>query len=454
MLKARLRGIVPGAGSLGGRALKAGVWSLVQVGGLHVLRLASNLIMTRLLVPEAFGLIALVGTVMTAFTLLSDIGIHRSIVREPDGAEPHFLRVAWVVKMLRGGVIALGVVAAALALEVFGPALAAEGTVYADPRLPWLIALSALVPLLMGVESTNKELALRRVQTGRLAGIEIGAQALSILAMIVFATLSQTVWALMAGMLVNNLAKACASHLVYSGPRMRLIWDSEIADRLWRYGKWLIGSSAFTFVAQNGDRFILGALLNSATFGLYVIAQIWLEAGRQLVMRLNDQVGFSVLGEVVRERPHEVPRLYRKFQTLVDGLCLSAFLGLFLLGPIIVGLLYTSTYAEAGTYLRILSINLLLLRFDQLNFLILNLGMSRAMMGVSALRAAALCMALPAAYATHGLTGALFAVALSPIVSVPYALWLVRPVLGRQVVIDAIWAGVILGFALTLAFTV
>lgn len=447
MIGPSINRFVPRPGSLGARTIRAGLWSLVQVGALHVLRLGSNLIMTRLLVPEAFGLIALVGTVVTAFALFSDIGISRSIVRERDGADPYFLQAAWTVKILRGGIIAGGVLVAALLLGLLGPRLAAEGTVYADPRLPWLIAISAFAPFMQGFESTKRELALRRIQMGRLSAVEIGAQVTSITAMVVFASLSPTVWALLAGMLVNFAAKSAGSHLFLPGPSMRLIWDAEIADRLWQFGKWLMGSSIFTFFARNADRFILGALLPAGAFGIYVIARIWIDAGQQVIQRLGDQVGFSTIGEVIRDRPADAARLYRKFQTVMDVLCLSAALALFVLGQPLIDLLYTETYAEAGSYLRILALGLLALRFDPLNGLVMNIGNSRAMMGISALRAAALCVSLPLAYDAFGLTGALFAVALSPLASVPLTLWVLRPVLGRQLVLDAAWVGLILAMA-------
>lgn len=449
---ASLRRYVPVPGSLGARTIRASGWSLAQVFGLHSLRLVSNLIMTRLLLPEAFGLMAMVSTVLIAFALFSDIGIHRSIVREADGADAHFLQVAWVVKIMRGAAIAGCTLATALLLGVLGPMLSAPGTIYADPRLPWLIALSALAPLLQGADSTLKDLASRRLQMGRITLLDVGGQVVTILAMVGFAQISPTVWALMAGMLVGPLVKCIGTHLLFPGPRMRVVWDPEVVDRLWQYGKWLMGSSVFTFLAMNADRMILGALLSASAFGIYVIARIWVDAGRQLVSTVSGQVGFASIGEIVRERPADAPRVFRKLQTVVDAFCLSAFAAMFAFGQELIDLLYTDTYRAAGDHLAILSIGLLVMRFDPFSFLLMNIGNSFAMMVVSALRAMALWASLPLAFQLYGLNGALFAVVLSPMISVPYTLWLLRPILGRQVAIDAVWSVAILGLALAIGF--
>ena len=286
----------------------------------------------------------------------------------------------------------------------------------------------------------------------RVTVMSFGAQLLSILAMIAFAQVSATVWALMAGMLVGSVVKCVATHLIFPGPSMRPVWDREIADRLWHYGKWLIGSSAFTFVAQNADRFILGAILNATAFGIYVIARIWIDAGRQVIAILSGNIGFPSIGEVLRERPAEVPRLFRKFQTVIDAMCVLSFLALFLLGQRLIDLLYTDIYAAAGAHLQILALGLLVMRFDPLVGLIMNVGNSRASMVISAIRAGTLCVSLPLAQNAFGMTGALYAVVLSPLVAVPYILWCLRGTLGRQLRIDAAWAVGIAVLAISYGF--
>jgi O-antigen/teichoic acid export membrane protein len=454
-MKRPLSRFLPGRDTLGGRLLKAGSWSMGQVMITHALRLGSNLIMTRLLMPEAFGLMAMVNTVLVGFALMTDIGIHRSIMREPDGDQDHFLRAAWTIKIGRGTLVATATLIAAAALGWLAPAYAPVGTVYADPQLPYLIALSALVPLTQGLESTTRELSLRRIHIQYSAMLDVGSQAAVILAMIAFASISPTVWALMAGTLVGPVVRVFATHLLFPGPRMALVRDPEINARLWRYGKWLMGSSFFTFIALNADKFILGSLLDASVFGFYAIAQVWISAGKMILARLGDQIGFPAISEMIRTRPKEVPRLFRKFQTIIDIVCGASFVGLFFGGQALIDLLYTDTYRTAGTYVAILSLSFLALRFNTLGGLIMGLGNSRSIMITSAVRAITLCITLPLAYQAFDMRGALLAVALNPLITAPYTLFLVTPVLGaRQVSLDWLWlaatlaiAGLVMGLA-------
>jgi hypothetical protein len=77
-----------------------------------------NLILTRLLFPEAFGLMALVQVFLSGLQMFSDIGIQTSVIRSKRGEDPAFLDTAWTVQVLRGGLLWLG------CLGIAGPAAA------------------------------------------------------------------------------------------------------------------------------------------------------------------------------------------------------------------------------------------------------------------------------------------------------------------------------------------
>ncbi len=63
------------------RVLRSASWLMIGYGGSQALRLASNLILTRILFPEAFGLMALVTVVTVGLSLFSDVGIGGMIRR-------------------------------------------------------------------------------------------------------------------------------------------------------------------------------------------------------------------------------------------------------------------------------------------------------------------------------------------------------------------------------------
>ena len=88
--------------SLREKAIRAGVWTLGAHGTEMAARLFSTLIMTRLLFPEAFGLVAAATSLLVGLALLSDFGIRTVILQSPHGDQKSFLRSAWTLQAWRG----------------------------------------------------------------------------------------------------------------------------------------------------------------------------------------------------------------------------------------------------------------------------------------------------------------------------------------------------------------
>src|SRR6187455_1191565 len=116
------------------RVFGAGIWTLAGHGLGTVIRLVSNLVMTRLLVPEMFGVMAIVLTISMILGMFSDIGLSQNIVQSPRGDEPEFLDTAWVVQIVRGFVLGTCMLLLSAGLHFAGLAgLLPATTAYASP---------------------------------------------------------------------------------------------------------------------------------------------------------------------------------------------------------------------------------------------------------------------------------------------------------------------------------
>ena len=64
---------------LGARLIRSTGWVAIGYAASQAIRLFSNLILTRILFPEAFGLMALITVFLVGLNMLSDIGVSPSI---------------------------------------------------------------------------------------------------------------------------------------------------------------------------------------------------------------------------------------------------------------------------------------------------------------------------------------------------------------------------------------
>src|SRR5216110_1744022 len=79
-------------------AVRGSLWTIFGFGAAQILRLGSNLVLTRLLFPKAFGLMSLISIFMQGLTMFSDLGIGPSIVRSQRGEDDLFLHTAWTIQ--------------------------------------------------------------------------------------------------------------------------------------------------------------------------------------------------------------------------------------------------------------------------------------------------------------------------------------------------------------------
>jgi O-antigen/teichoic acid export membrane protein len=391
----------------------------------QALRLASSLILTRLLVPEAFGLMAAVNTLYFGLMMFSDLGIWQSIVRSERSKCERFLGTAWAIQILRGLLLAIGVLLLALGVDfASSQAWFAAGTVYADPMLPGLIAAFAVCALLQGFESIQLATAQRDMAARTMVRLELLTQLATIIFTVAAVWASRSVWALLAGTVFGSALKTGLSYTMLPGPRARLCWDAGSAREIISFGKWIFLSSIIGFLALQGEKLILGGLLGVVAFGIFSIASNLFAAAVGLYSTINGRVIFSSLSLVLQQNdPDALRRAYIRMQWLAD-LILGSVSGLLLLaGHWIIVLLYDQRYADAGWMLQCLGLGLLAMRYQVLEQLMFALGRPGWVTANNTLRAMSLLILVPAGYALAGDRGALWGVTASQFASWPLSLW-------------------------------
>lgn len=248
--------------ALSSPARRGAVWTAVGYGGAQVLRFAGNIVLSRLLFREAFGMTAIVGSILQALQLFSDIGIGPSIIQSSRGEDRRFLATAWTLQAVRGVVIWLVVCAAAIPIANF----------YNEPELAWIAPIGGLSVLISGFASTKLFTANKNLQMGRLTGIELGSQAVGLVAQVGWALVHRSVWALVAGGMCISITKMILSHYALPGTKDRFGWDRDAARSLIHFGRWIFFSTLLTYCVTQADRLVFGKLVPLEVMGDYAIA--------------------------------------------------------------------------------------------------------------------------------------------------------------------------------------
>jgi len=152
--------------------LRGSAWSFSGYVLQQMLRLAGNLVLTRLLFPEAFGLMALVNIFLQGLAMFSDLGLGPSIIQNPRGTEPDFLNTAWTVQVIRGFVLCACALLLGWPLACF----------YKQSELAFLLPVAGVSAVISGLQSTAMYTENRKLVLGRITLIGVAAQLAGLLA--------------------------------------------------------------------------------------------------------------------------------------------------------------------------------------------------------------------------------------------------------------------------------
>lgn len=393
--------------------LRGSLFEMGAYGLAQVLRLGSNLILTRLLVPEAFGLMTTVATINMGLLLLSDVGIEQSVIQSEDGDEEDFLHTAWSMQILRG----LGLYLLALAITY--PLALVEN----EMDLLLLIPIGSLNVVVSGFGSMREFLLRRHVNIGWLMLLELGTQAIAVAVMIGWASVWPSIWALVGGNIVRDVVRTVATHRLPGTHRDRFRMNAAHRAAIVKFGRWILGSSAVFFFASYSDRLILLPYIGATMLGVYSIAVLLSEAAFTVIGKVIHGVLFPIFSRVRLEGNDRLKEVYYEARLRLDVLSMGGIGVLSMLGPLIVEVLWDDRYIEAGWMLQVLCFRAAMRAlFAPADALVMSLGQTRIGFINNATRAGMLFVGIPLGWHLGGMVGIIWAIAVAEIPGL-FILW-------------------------------
>lgn len=417
--------------SLKARLIRSSGLTVIGYGTSQVLRLASNLILTRLLFPEAFGVMALVSVFMMGLVMFSDLGIGPSIMQNKRGDDPDFLNTAWTIQVIRG--FALWIVATALAWPM--------AWFYSVPELTLYLPVAALTLVILGFKPTRHETANRHLLLGRVTVIDIITQVVGIISAVLLAWWTQSVWALVISGIISAFAQLVMYNLYLPGAKNHFRWEKPAAHELIRFGKWIFLSTIAGFALGQGDKLVLGKYLSLEQLGIYNIGYFLASFPLLLGVMLIGKILIPIYREKPPSESAQNFKQLQKMRFILTGMIFLLVMFFGLSGVALIHLLYDSRYYAAGAVVVLVVImqipQVIVLTYDQAA---LASGDSRRFFVLAAARAILMISGLVIGIQILSLPGALIGQGIAMLAAYPVVVWLARKQGAWDPLHDAVFA--------------
>ncbi len=328
---------------LAGRSARGGAVTMAAQAVRFVIRMASTIMLARLLTPRDYGLIAMVAILVDFVSMFQHMGLSTATVRWAEINHRQVSTLFWL-NILLSAAIMLAAVALAPLLAWF----------YHEPRLLAVTACYAVAIFLTGLNIQHEAILARQMRFGTIATIEITSIVTGLVAAVIAAWYGAGYWALVVNQLVMTLATVIG---VWTTCR----WIPGLPSRgsgirsLLSYGGNLTGYNVTNYFARNLDNALIGKVWGAYQLGIYSRAYQMLLMPMAQINNPLVAVAVPALSRLT-DSPERYRSAYLKILEKIAMITMPGIVFMVAMSDWLILLLLGSQWREAGSIFMLLGI--------------------------------------------------------------------------------------------------
>lgn len=319
-------------------------WSSVTEILARCIQPITNMILARLLTPEAFGVVATATMIFSFADMLTDAGFQKYLVQhefKDQQALSHSASVAFwtnfVFSLALWGIISL-----------FHAPLA---VLVGNPGLGNVIIVSCISLPLTAFSSIQMSLYKRKFDFKTLFLVRMTSAAVPLVVTVPLAFLFRNYWALIIGTIIGNAVNTVIL-TIKSDWKPKLYYNFQLLKEMLSFSLWSLVEAISVWLTSYAGTFIVGIFLSSYYLGLYKTSLNTVNQIIRLVTAATTPVLFSGLSRLQNDTLG-FNQFFFSFQRRVANLVIPMGFGIFLYRDLITQVLLGSQWKEATEFIGI-----------------------------------------------------------------------------------------------------
>ncbi len=330
--------------SINNKIGKATVWSSITEIIAKLISPIVNIILARLLTPEAFGIVATITMVISFAEVFTDAGFQKYIIQHEFRDEDELNKntnVAFWTNLVLSTIICI-------IIFFFRGQLA---VLVGSPGLGNSISVASLLIIIVAFSSIQTARCKRDFDFKTLFFARIGSSLIPLLVTIPLAIILKNYWAILIGNIASNLFTAIVLTLK-SKWRPKFFYSFKIFKEMFSFSAWTLLESISIWLTSNIGIFIVGNYLDEHYLGLYKTSMTTVNAYMAIITSAILPVLFSALSRYQNDEAN-FQKTYYTFQRMVSIFVLPMGLGIFLFRDLVTELLLGSQWTEASGFIGV-----------------------------------------------------------------------------------------------------
>ena len=324
------------------KAAKGFMWSAIQKWGRAAITAITFIVLSRLLSPEAFGLVTLASVFTDFVEIFLDQGFSAAVIQRGNLDRKHLDTAFWI-SILTGGLLTIGNIAASPLVAEF----------FHEPRLAAVLSWLSLSYIVNALSTTQLAILQRNLQFKSLARRSLAATTIGGVFGIGMALAGFGVWSLVGQNLVRGVAAAI---ILWRSSDWRPGFNVTVQHykELFNFGISVVGNNLLNVSIRHADDFLIGYYLGPTLLGFYTVGYRLLLIIIRLVTEITNTVAFPAFARIQND-PERMRRAFYKVTQYTSLLSFPIFIGLAVLSPEVVPVVFGAKWAPSIPVMQVLS---------------------------------------------------------------------------------------------------
>lgn len=309
------------------------IWSFLEQSGTKTILLVVQIVLARLLDPEAFGILAILLVLTNVADVIAQSGLGMALVQKQEASSKDFSTAFWL-SLGFSTVLCTGIWVVAPIASMF----------YGEPSLCPYLQVMSFVVVFNSANSIQRAYLQRGMGFKELTKSNVIGAVLSGIVGIIFAFAGAGVWALIAQVLAQSVI-TCAVLFVVVPWKPRFEFDASSAKSMYSYGWKICVTSVLNVLYSGVSELVIGRTCSVSDLGLYSQGRKWPNAAVGIASNALQNVFFPMFSSLRREHDLFIQSVRR---SLVSGSFITVPLAFFFIvfaEPVIL-LLFGETWVD------------------------------------------------------------------------------------------------------------
>ena len=321
---------------------QAAKWSSITEIIAKLISPITNMILARLLVPEAFGVVATITMVITFAEIFTDAGFQKYIIQhefKDDEELNNSTNVAFWTNLCVSTFICI-------MIFLFRHQIA---DLVGNPGLGNSISIASVLIIVAAFSSIQMARYRRALDFKTLFFIRIITSLIPLVVTVPLAIILRNYWALLIGTFASQLCNAIAL-TVRSKWKPKFYYNFVLFKEMFAFTSWTLLESISIWLTTNIGVFIVGNYLNEYYLGIYKTSMSTVNAYMAIITSALTPVLFSALSRYQND-DENFRRTYYQFQRMTAVLVIPMGIGIYLYRDLVTQILLGSQWGEASGFI-------------------------------------------------------------------------------------------------------